>query len=127
MFKSSGDRGLQAYRILQFVFVVAPIIAGFDKFFYLLTNWSAYLSPMALRFIDGHDRAFFAIVGIVEIIAGLGVLFKPRIFAYVVSLWLLLILVNLIMTGHYFDVALRDLGLMLSAFALGKLAEKYDV
>lgn len=126
MFKFSGDRAHQAFRVLQVAFVVAPILAGFDKFFYLLTNWSAYLSPMAMRVVDGHDRAFFAIVGVVEIIAGLGVLFRPRIFAYVVSAWLLLIVVNLLMTGQYFDVALRDVGLMLSAFALGKLAQKYD-
>jgi len=127
MSKFSGDRGHQAFRILQVAFVVAPILAGFDKFFYLMTNWSIYLSPMALKVIDGHDRAFFAIVGVVEIIAGLGVLFKPRLFAYVVSAWLLLIVLNLLMTGHHFDIALRDIGLMLGALALGKLAQKYDV
>ncbi len=127
MFKVSSDRAQQAFRILQVAFVVAPILAGFDKFFYVLTNWSNYLSPFALNMLDGHDRAFFSIVGVVEIIAGLGVLFRPRIFAYVVSLWLLLIVINLLMTGNYFDVALRDIGLMLSAFALGKLAQKYDV
>jgi uncharacterized membrane protein HdeD (DUF308 family) len=82
---------------------------------------------MAMRVLDGRDRAFFAVVGVVEIITGLGVLFRPKIFAYVVSVWLLLIVVNLFMTGHYFDVALRDIGLMLSAFALGKLAQKYDL
>jgi len=127
MSKFSGDRGHQAFRILQVAFVVAPILAGFDKFFYLMTNWSIYLSPMALKVIAGHDRAFFAIVGVVEIIAGLGVLFKPRLFAYVVSAWLLLIVLNLLMTGHHFDIALRDIGLMLGALALGKLAQKYDV
>ena len=126
MSKFSGDRAFQAFRILQVAFVVAPILAGFDKFLYLLADWSAYLSPMAMRVLDGHDRAFFAVVGVVEIIAGLGVLFRPRIFAYVVSVWLLLIVVNLLMTGHYFDIVLRDIGLMLSAFALGKLAQKYD-
>jgi hypothetical protein len=126
MFKVSSDRAHQAFRILQVAFVIAPILAGFDKFFYVLTNWSNYLSPFALNMLDGHDRAFFSIVGVVEIIAGLGVLFRPRIFAYVVSVWLLLIVVNLLMTGHYFDIALRDIGLMLSAFALGKLAQKYD-
>jgi hypothetical protein len=127
MFKVSTDRAHQAYRILQVVFVVAPILSGFDKFFYMLANWSNYLSPFALNMLDGHDRAFFAVIGVVEIIAGLGVLFRPRIFAYVVSVWLLLIVVNLLITGQYFDVALRDIGLMLSAFALGKLAQKYDV
>lgn len=127
MSKFSGDRAFQAFRILQIGFVIAPIAAGLDKFFYLLANWSAYLSPMAMGFIDGHDRAFFALVGVVEIIAGLGVLFKPKFFAYVVSIWLFLIVINLLMTGHYFDVALRDVGLMLGALALGKLAQKYDV
>ena len=72
MSKFSGDRGYQAFRVLQVAFVVAPILAGLDKFFYLLTNWSAYLSPFALQMLDGHDRAFFAIVGVVEMIAGLG-------------------------------------------------------
>ena len=126
MFKVSSDRTEQAFRLLQIAFVVAPILAGLDKFFYLLADWSNYLSPFALRMLDGHDRPFFAIVGVVEIIAGLGVLFRPRIFAYVVSVWLLLIVINLLMTGHYFDIALRDIGLMLSAFALGKLAQQYD-
>ncbi|HEY5235039.1 MAG TPA: hypothetical protein VIJ14_02575 [Rhabdochlamydiaceae bacterium] len=127
MSKFSGDRAHQAYRILQVVFVLLPIIAGLDKFFYNLTNWSDYLSPMAWKMIDGHDRAFFMVVGVVEIIAGLGVLFRPRIFAYVVALWFLLIIVNLLMLGGvYYDIALRDIGLMLSAFALGKLAQKYD-
>lgn len=127
MSKHSGDRAHQAYRILQVVFVLLPIIAGLDKFFYYLTNWSDYLSPLAWQMIDGQDNAFFMVVGVVEIIAGLGVLFRPRIFAYVVSAWLLLIVVNLLMLGGlFYDVALRDIGLMLSAFALGKLAHKYD-
>ena len=126
MSKFSHGRAYQAFRILQVAFVVAPILAGVDKFFYMLTNWSSYLSPMALQVIDGQDHTFFAVVGGVEIIAGLGVFFKPKIFAYVVSAWLFLIVVNLIMTGHYFDIALRDAGLMLAAFALGKLAQKYD-
>ncbi len=127
MSKFSKDRAHQAYRVLQVVFVLLPIIAGLDKFFYYLTNWADYLSPMAWQMIDGHDRAFFMIVGVVEIIAGLGVLFRPRIFAYVVAVWLLLIVVNLLMLGGvYYDVALRDIGLLFSAFALGKLAQKYD-
>jgi len=127
MSRFSGDRGYQAFRILQVAFVIAPLVAGFDKFFYLLTNWSQYLSPMALQMVDGHDRAFFAIVGVIEVIAGMGVLFKPKIFAYVVSLWILGIVINLLMVGHFYDLILRDIGLMLSAFALGKLAQKYDM
>lgn len=125
MSKFSGDPGYQAFRALQIAFVVAPILAGLDKFFYLLTNWSQYLSPMALRMINNHDRGFMTVVGVVEIIAGIGVFYKPKIFAYIVSLWLLCIIVNLLMTGHYFDIVLRDIGLFLAAFALGRLSQKY--
>lgn len=127
MSKFSGDQGYQAFRILQVAFVIAPIVAGFDKFFYALTNWSQYLAPMAMQMIDNHDRAFFAIVGVIEIIAGIGVLFKPKVFAYIVSVWLLCIVLNLLMLGHFYDIALRDIGLMLAAFALGRLAQKYDL
>lgn len=127
MSKFSGDQGYQAFRILQVAFVIAPIIAGFDKFFYALTNWSQYLAPMAMQMIDNHDRAFFAIVGVIEIIAGIGVLFKPKVFAYIVSVWLLCIVINLLMLGHFYDIALRDIGLLLAAFALGRLAQKYDL
>lgn len=127
MSKFSGDQGYQAFRILQVAFVIAPIVAGFDKFFYVLTNWSQYLSPMAMQIIDNHDRAFFAIVGVIEIIAGIGVLFKPKVFAYIVSVWILCIVLNLLTLGHFYDIVLRDVGLMLSAFALGRLAQKYDL
>ena len=126
MSKFPGDRGYHAFRILQVVFVIAPLLAGLDKFFYLLTNWSRYLSPLMLQMINNHDRAFMTVVGIVEIVAAIGVIFKPRIFAYIVSLWLLCIIINLLFTGNHWDIILRDLGLMLSAFALGKLSEKYS-
>ena len=123
----SGDRGYQAFRILQATFVIAPILAGLDKFFYLLTDWSQYISPLALRVIHYHDRGFMMLAGVIEIIAGIGILLKPRIFAYIVSLWLLAIIINLLLTGHYFDIALRDLGLLLAAVSLGRLSEKYAV
>jgi len=119
------DPGYQAFHILQVAFIIAPLIAGLDKFFYLLANWSQYLSPLALRMLGGHERGFMMLVGVIEVIAGLGVYCKPKIFSYVVALWLLGIVVNLLMTGHYFDIALRDVGLMLGALALGKLSQKY--
>ena len=125
MSKYSGDPAYQAFRILQFVFVVAPIIAGLDKFCYLLTNWSQYISPWWMGMIHNHGRGFMIIVGIIEIIAGILVACKPKIFAYIVSLWLLLIIINLLMLGQFYDIALRDFGLMLSAFALGKLSKKF--
>lgn len=125
MAKAYGDSGYQAFRILQIAFVIAPIVAGLDKFFYLLTNWSNYISPVALQMINYQDRGFMMAVGVIEILAGIGVLWKPRIFAYIISVWLLGIIINLFLTGQYFDVALRDIGLMLGAFALGKLSQKY--
>lgn len=122
-----GDKGYQAFRILQVAFVIVPLIAGLDKFFGLLTTWENYLSPYALQFLSGNAHGFMMLVGVIEIIAGLGVIFKPKFFAYIVSVWLLAIVLNLLLSGHYFDIALRDIGLMLAAFALGKLSQKYAV
>lgn len=125
MSKFPGDPGYQAFRVLQVAFVIVPIIAGLDKFFSFLANWSNYLSPLALQIIQNHDRGFMMMGGVVEVIVGLGIIFKPRVFAYIVSLWLLGIVINLVLSGHYFDIALRDVGLLLAAFALGKLSRKY--
>ena len=125
MSRFSGDQGYQAFHILQVTFIIAPILAGVDKFFYLLTNWSQYISPLTLRIINYHDHGFMMIAGVIEIIAGIGIIFKPKIFAYVISLWLLGIIINLLFTGHYFDIALRDLGLLLAAISLGRLSAKY--
>lgn len=125
MIKYSGDPGYQAFRILQIPFIIAPIIAGLDKFFYLLVNWSIYIAPSVLRIIGDHDRGFMMFAGMLEIIAGIGVLFKPKIFAYFISLWLIGIIINLAMSGHYHDIILRDSGAFLASVALGKLSQKY--
>ncbi len=119
------DKAYQAFRILQVAFIIAPIVAGADKFFNCLTVWSQYLSPFAVNMMQGHWQGFMMLAGVVEIIAGIGMIYKPKIFAYIVSAWLLLIVINLVMTGRYFDIALRDIGLMLAAFALGRLSQKF--
>ena len=116
----------QAYQILRFGFTVAPILAGLDKFFHLLVNWDQYLPPVVNNLTGGRGHQLMLVVGVIEVIAGLGVAFKPRIFAYVVCAWLLLIIVNLLMIPGYFDVALRDLGLALGALALARLSQEYD-
>lgn len=114
----------QAYVLLLIAFTVAPIVAGIDKFFNFLTDWEQYLSaPFNLL---NHPRTTMIVVGIVEIIAGIGILLKPKIFSYVVALWLLGIIVNLILLHHFYDIALRDLGLFLGVLALGRLSQKYD-
>lgn len=113
----------QAYRILQLGFVAAPIIAGLDKFTNLLTDWEQYLAPFVADAVGAGT--FMAIVGVIEIVAGIGVALKPRIFAYVVSAWLLGIIINLLLIPGFYDIALRDLGLALGALALGRLSESY--
>ena len=116
----------QAYQILRFGFTVAPILAGLDKFFHLLVNWDQYLPPVVNNLTGGRGHQLMLVVGVIEIVAGLGVAVKPRIFAYVVAAWLVLIIVNLLMIPGYFDVALRDLGLCLGALALARLSQEYD-
>lgn len=116
----------QAYQILRLGFTVAPIVAGLDKFFHYLVNWDQYLPPVVNRVAGGYGHELMLAVGIVEIVAGLGVAFKPKIFAYVVSAWLLIIVVNLLLIPGYFDVALRDFGLALGALALARLSSEFD-
>ena len=115
----------QAYQILHIAFVAAPVLAGIDKFLHLLTNWDMYLAPPIARLspIGGHN--LMLAVGVIEIIAGLIVLVKPRIGAYIVALWLLGIIVNLLMVPGFYDIALRDFGLALGALALGRLSSEY--
>lgn len=117
------DTGRQAFRILQIGFVVAPILAGLDKFTELLTDWDQYLAPFIADIVGAGT--FMAIVGVIEIAAGIGVAIKPRIFAYVVAAWLVGIIINLLLIPGFYDIALRDLGLALGALALGRLSEKY--
>ena len=116
----------QAYLILRFGFTVAPIIAGLDKFLHLLVNWDQYLPGIMNRLVGGHGHELMLVVGVIEIVAGIGVALKPRIFAYVVAAWLFLIILNLLAIPGYFDVALRDLGLLLGALALGRLSHNFD-
>jgi len=111
---------------LQLGFVVAPIVAGADKFFHFLANWDVYLAPQVDRMLNGHGHEFMLAVGAIEIIAGIGVAIKPKFFAYVVAAWLVGIIANLLMTGHFYDIALRDLGLALGAFTLSRLAIEFD-
>jgi uncharacterized membrane protein YphA (DoxX/SURF4 family) len=113
----------QAFTILRFGFTVAPIVAGLDKFLQLLTNWDKYLAPGISNALGVTPHTFMMIVGVIEVVAGLLVAWKPRFGGYLVAVWLLGIIGNLVITGGYLDVALRDLGLSLGALALARLAE----
>ena len=127
--KSKADiknPGYQAFQILRIGFTVAPIVMGLDKFFHLLVNWDQYLPGFVNNMIGGRGHEFMYVVGVIEIVAGIGVFLKPKIFAYVVAAWLGLIILNLLMIPGFFDVALRDFGLMLGALALGRLSSTYD-
>src|SRR6476660_1005370 len=86
----------QAYQILRLGFTVAPILAGLDKFFHLLVNWDQYLPPVVNNLTGGHGHQLMLTAGVIEVIAGIGVWLKPKIFAYIVGVWLLLIIVNLL-------------------------------
>ena len=116
----------QAYQILHLGFVIAPIVAGLDKFFHVLVDWDQYLPPFVDAMVGGRGHQLMLAVGVIEIVAGLGVAFKPKIFAYVVAAWLLLIVGNLLLIPGYFDVALRDFGLALGALALARLSHTFD-
>jgi len=115
----------QAFQILRFGFTVAPIVAGLDKFFNVLVDWSRYVPAFVSRLFGGDAHAFLLVVGAIEIAAGIGVALKPRLFSYVVAGWLLAIIANLLLIPGYFDVALRDLGLALGALALGRLSAEH--
>jgi hypothetical protein len=120
------DPSYQAYQILHFGFTAAPLIAGSDKFFHLLANWDQYLTPLIPRITGISAHKFMLIAGAIEIVAGIGVALKPRIFGYVVSAWLLGIVINLLVLGNFYDIALRDFGLSLGALALARSAKKFS-
>ena len=116
----------QAYQILHWGFVAAPVIAGADKFLHLLTNWDQYLAPALARMSPFGTHGTMLVLGVVEVVAGLVVAMKPRVGAYAVAAWLVGIILNLLLLGSFFDVALRDFGLFLGALALGRLSAVYD-
>lgn len=113
----------QAYLLLRSAFVVAPILFGLDKFLGVLTDdWEAYLATWVNDLIPGDARDAMLLIGVVEIVAGLVVLVAPRWGGLLVAAWLAGIIVNLVSTGEYYDIALRDFGLLLAALALSLMA-----
>lgn len=121
----AGDPAYQAFLILRSAFTIAPILFGADKFFGLLVNWDRYLAPSiaSLSPFDVHQTMY--VVGVIEIVAGLLVAVVPRLGAPVVGLWLLGIIGNLLLIPGYYDIALRDFGLLLAALALWRLSIVY--
>ena len=112
------------YWALRLAFGLVPIVAGLDKFFNLLTNWGQYLSPLAARVLPVSAPTFMRAAGIIEIAVGIAILTRlPRLGAYVAAAWLVLIALNLLTTGAYFDVAARDVVMAVAAFTLARLEE----
>ena len=110
--------------LLKLTFGIIPIAAGLDKFFNLLTHWPDYVSPMGASLLPFSTQTFMYLVGVIEMVAGLIVLSRwTRVGAYIVSAWLVCIALNLLTTGQYFDVAVRDIAMAVSAFCLARLSE----
>jgi uncharacterized membrane protein YphA (DoxX/SURF4 family) len=120
------DARFQAYALMRLTFTVAPIAFGIDKFFNGMVYWPKYLAHWVNSIAPGSAQDFMYFVGGVEILAGILVALKPRYAAYVVAAWLAGIIVNLVSHGTYWDIALRDFGLMLAALTLARLASVYD-
>ena len=116
------DPAHQAFMLLRTVFTVAPILFGLDKFFNLLVDWPIYLAPWVDNIVPGTAQQAMYAVGVIEIVAGILVAITPRWGALVVALWLAGIIVNLLILGDFYDVALRDFGLLVGALALSRLA-----
>jgi hypothetical protein len=122
----AADPARQAYLLLRTVFTVAPIVFGLDKFANILTNWPGYLAPVINDIVPGTGQQLMYLVGVVEIVAGLAVAVRPRYGSLLVAVWLAGIIVNLLLIPGYFDVALRDFGLLVGALALSRLAVAFD-
>ncbi len=121
-----GDPAYQAFTLLRIAFTVAPILFGLDKFFDVMVDWERYLAPWIDDIIPGSSADAMYLVGAIEIVAGILVALKPRYGAYVVAAWLGGIIFNLLTYSDYYDIALRDFGLMLGALTLARLASVYD-
>ena len=112
----------RAFMLLRTVFTIAPIAFGLDKFFDILTNWEKYLAPWINDIVPGDAHQAMLTVGVIEIVAGIAVAVAPRYGALLVAGWLVGIIVNLVSMGEYYDIALRDFGLLVGALALAVLA-----
>ncbi len=114
----------RAFLLLRTVFTVAPIVFGLDKFVGLLTNWEAYLAPWINDLVPGSAHDAMLAVGVVEVVAGITVALRPRFGGLLVAAWLAGIILDLVTMGEYYDIALRDAGLLVSALALSQLAPR---
>ena len=115
----------QAFWLLRIGLTVAPILFGLDKFAHVLVDWDKYLAPEFGDLFNAQAHTLMYFVGVIEIVAGLAVLLRPRFGGYLVAAWLGAIIVNLLLMADFYDVALRDFGLVLAALTLARLATAF--
>jgi uncharacterized membrane protein YphA (DoxX/SURF4 family) len=120
----SGFRSIQ--QVMRYTYGIVPIVAGLDKFIGLLADWPSYIHPTLLSALPFSGHTFMMIVGVIEIVAGILVLARPKVGALVVSAWLALIGVSLLASGKYLDVAVRDLVMAVGAYTLAKLTSALE-
>ncbi len=122
---SLRNPAFQAFLLLRSAFTVAPILFGLDKFAHVLVDWDVYLAPELVDALPGSAHEIMYVVGAIEIVAGLVVALYPRFGGYLVAAWLGGIIVNLLLQGDYYDIALGDFGLAVGALALARLATAF--
>ena len=120
------EAGWQVFMMLRTVFIVAPLLFGIDKFFNLMVKWPVYLAPIVTDIIPVTAQQFMYVVGVIEIVAAVCVFLFPRFGSVLVAAWLAGIILNLLILGSGYDVALRDFGLMVAALALFRLSFVYS-
>jgi hypothetical protein len=116
----------QAFTLLRIGFTVAPILFGLDKFLDWLVDWRIYLAPEINDLVPGNAHQALLAIGVIEIVAGLVVAVRPKFGGYLVAAWLAGIITNLLLQADFYDVALRDFGLLLAALTLARLATAFD-
>ena len=126
MQRARSEPAYGAYLMLWIGFTALPIVFGLDKFFNVLTNWDRYLAPWIVSIIPVSAHQAMLVIGVIEIVAGVAVALKPRYGAFIVAAWLAGIVINFLTYSGFYDVALRDFGLMLAALTLARLATLYD-
>jgi hypothetical protein len=117
----------KAYRALHIAFVALPIVAGVDKFVFVLTDWSAYAAPSLTRLFATSPQSIAYGAGVLEIFLGIGILMRPRVFADLFSLWVVAITINLLVQGEHFDIALFNFALAAGSCALARLSKAHEL
>ena len=115
----------QAFWLLRIGLTLAPILFGLDKFAHVLVDWDIYLAPEFTDLFNAEAHTLMYFVGVIEVVAGLAVLLRPRVGGYLVAAWLTGIIINLLIMADFYDIALRDFGLVLAALTLTRLATAF--